>query len=97
MLKGGCCDRPNRACCRPVAHHGAKSGACFLHAGMQPLELLRKNLERGLHMTVGGVRYLECTFWAESETRSTAVQIASSIQHGEGLVALSRFTIHTKN
>ena len=29
--------------------------------------------------------------------RSTAVQIASSIQHGEGLVALSRFTIHTKN
>ena len=42
MLKGGCCDRPNRACCRPVARHGAKSGACFLHAGMQPLELSEK-------------------------------------------------------
>ena len=94
MLKGGCCDRPNRACCRPVAHHGAKSGACFLHAGMQPLQ---KNLERELHNTTGGVRYLEYTLWAASETQSTPVQIGSSIQHREGLVALSRFTIHTKN
>ena len=64
---------------------------------MQVCNLCRKIWRGSCNKTTGGVRYLEYTLWAASETQSTPVQIGSSIQHREGLVALSRFTIHTKN